>query len=254
MCNQCDDNQLTDQGSFSTNRRSFLKALSATSAVAAGMLGSASFLPFANASDVMPKPENILTPDEALIRLMAGNKRYVEGKIITDDAFKNTSPALKDGQNPYACILSCADSRVGPELCFDEGQGDLFVNRLAGNYVSTDILASLEYGVSVLKSPLIMVLGHTECGAVNAAIKAEKDNVDFPGHIQVIASRLDNAVRQGKKKGGNIGFEVAKENVILNVEELKQSTPIIRNLVQTNKLKIVGGMYDISNGVVSIVA
>lgn len=253
MCHQCNEIQLQSHQSTVQKRRSFLKALGTTSVVASGLIGATTLFSLARAADVVPKPENILTPDAALARLMAGNKRYIEGKINTEDSFKNMSPSLKDGQNPYACILSCADSRVSPELCFDEGQGDLFVNRLAGNYVSTNVLASLEYGVLMLKSPLIMVLGHTECGAINAAIKAEKDNVDFPGHIQLIASRLASAVRLSKKNGVSIGLEVAKENVRLNVEELKQSTPIIRNLVQTGKLKIVGGMYDISNGLVSLV-
>jgi carbonic anhydrase len=205
------------------------------------------------ASDITPKPENVLTPDAALARLMAGNKRYVEGQMVKNGSFKNQPVALKQGQNPYACILSCADSRVGPELCFDEGQGDLFVTRLAGNYASVDMLASLEYGALMLKAPLIMVLGHTECGAINAAIKAEKDDVDFPGHIQVISSTLDHAVRVGKEKGGNLSTEVAKENVRMNVLELQKSTPILRRLVQTNKLKIVGGIYDLETGIVSLV-
>jgi carbonic anhydrase len=253
MCNLCDIKNYAAANTSHSGRRSFLKAAS-TLPLWAGAIGSTSFLPSALAADVTPKPENILTPDAALERLLAGNKRFVEGNVIKNPSFKNIPAGLRSGQNPYACILSCADSRVGPELCFDEGQGDLFVARLAGNYVNTDMLASLEYGALMLKSPLIMVLGHTECGAISAAIKAEKDNVDFPGHIQVIASKLDQAVRRAKAVGGKRTTEVAIENVKLNVAELRQSTPIIRKLADAGQLKIVGGLYDLETGKVSLVA
>ncbi len=252
MCNLCDIKNHAAANNAHAGRRSFLKA-AGTLPLWAGAIGSASFLPSALAADVTPKPENILMPDAALARLLAGNKRFVEGDVIKNPSFKNIPVGLRYGQNPYACILSCADSRVGPELCFDEGQGDLFVARLAGNYVNTDMLASLEYGALMLKSPLIMVLGHTECGAISAAIKAEKDNVDFPGHIQVIASKLDQAVRLAKLEGGKRTTEVAKENVRLNVVELRQSTPILRKLVDAGQLKIAGGLYDLETGKVSLV-
>src|SRR3546814_3652059 len=98
---------------------------------------------------------------------MQGNARYASNASTHRD-FVSTRAALATGQNPYACLLSCADSRVSPELCFDEARGDLFVTRIAGNYVTNDILASLEYGVAVLHSPLIMVLGHTRCGAIRS--------------------------------------------------------------------------------------
>lgn len=252
MCNLCDIKNHASSNNAHIGRRSFLKA-AGTFPLWAGAIGSASFLPSALAADATPKPENILTPDAALDRLLAGNKRFAEGNVIKNPSFKNIPASLRTGQNPYACILSCADSRVGPELCFDEGQGDLFVARLAGNYVNTDMLASLEYGALMLKSPLIMVLGHTECGAISAAIKAEKDNVDFPGHIQVISSKLDQAVRLAKPEGGKRTTEVAKENVRLNVAELRQSTPILRRLVDSGQLKIVGGLYDLDTGKVSLV-
>ena len=106
----------------------------------------------AHAQSEPPKQENQLTPDQALKRLMQGNGRYVQGRTSAHD-FVSTRAALTQGQNPYACLLSCADSRVGPEFCFDESRGDLFVTRVAGNYVTTDILGSLEYAVAVLGSP-----------------------------------------------------------------------------------------------------
>lgn len=247
MCNLCINAKQTLLNHPKEGRRTFLRLASGIPLLASGF--SAAF-----AADIAPKPENILSPSEALERLMAGNRRFSSGSVIKNDSFKSISPALRSGQNPYACILSCADSRVGPELCFDEGQGDLFVTRLAGNYINTDVLASLEYGTLMLKSPLIMVLGHTECGAINAAIKAEKDNIDFPGHIQVISSKLDVAVRLAKQKGGNLAYEAVKENVKLNVDDLRNSTPIIRRLVADGKLKVVGGIYDLNTGKVNLIS
>lgn len=255
MCQFCADKTQIHTQTTQTARRSLLKLAGASPLWMTG-LGASTMMATARADDAhpAPKPENILSPDAALERLMKGNARYTTGNIDTNDAFKNTAAGLKHGQNPYAVILSCADSRVSPELCFDEGPGDLFVTRIAGNYVTVDILGSIEYGTYVLKSPIVMVLGHTECGAVKAAIKAEEENASFPGHIQSIASNLSNAVRIGKQKGGNQTTEVVKANIRLNVAYLQQSTPIIRQLVQDKKVKIVGGIYDLDNGTVTIVS
>lgn len=205
------------------------------------------------ASDSPPIPSNVITPDAALNRLMEGNKRYVAGKIGVRN-FSKTREALTKGQNPYASILSCADSRVSPELCFDESRGDLFVNRIAGNYVSLDILASIEYGAAVLNTPLIMVLGHTDCGAIKSSIKADVDSVDFPGHIQTITTSLRDAVKAGQKGGGNLVVASTIENIKINVANLKQSTPLLRKLVEEKKLKVVGGLYHLDTGRVELVA
>lgn len=200
-----------------------------------------------------PLPKNIMSPEAALNRLMEGNARYTEGKL-KDRNFSDTRAALTKGQNPYASILSCADSRVSPELCFDEGRGDLFVNRLAGNYVSLDILASIEYGAAVLNAPLIMVLGHTECGAIKASINADTNNVDFPGHIQTITTSLRSAVKAGQKDGGDLLNATTLENIKMNVAMLKDSTPLLRQLVQNKKLIVVGGLYHLDTGKVQLVA
>lgn len=205
------------------------------------------------AAEGPPLPNNVMTPDAALKRLMAGNERYVSGKTNVRD-FSQTRAALAKSQNPYASILSCADSRVSPELCFDESRGDLFVNRLAGNYVSPDILASIEYGAAVLNAPLIMVLGHTDCGAVKSSIKANKDNVDFPGHIQTITTGLSAAVKAAEKSGGNLLTSTTLENIKLNVAKLRESTPLLRKLVEGKKLVVVGAIYDLHSGKVEIVA
>src|SRR5919197_3276570 len=149
-------------------------------AAAAAMTGAPHA--FAATAKAPPKPENVLSPDDALARLMKGNERYVEGVSRRHD-FKHEREALSGGQNPFAAVLSCADSRIAPEYCFDTARGDLFVCRVAGNYASDDIIASLEYAVQVLNAPLIMVLGHQSCGAVDATIKSVKDGTTIPGQL-----------------------------------------------------------------------
>lgn len=200
-----------------------------------------------------PKPENALTPDEALERLLDGNRRYRASQSMARD-FETTRDASVAGQNPYASILACADSRVSPELCFDEDRGDLFVIRLAGNYVSLDVLASLEYGSAVLHTPLIMVLGHEDCGAVKAAIKAHEDYAEFPGHIQMITSNLSDAVRAGLRMRGEIVDATARENVLINVNRLKDATPIIKKLYKEKKINIVGALFNLHSGEVEIIS
>jgi len=215
-----------------------------------GLLGKIRSLLGAKAP--LPKPENALSPDEALQRLLKGNQRYYSDKTNARlfGASRNTSMV---GQNPYACVLACADSRVSPELCFDEDRGDLFVIRLAGNYVSLDVLASLEYGASVLNAPLIMVLGHQDCGAIKAAIKADTEYTDFPGHIQMITSTLGDAVRAGRRARGELHDAATRENILLNVDRLKGATPVLRKLYQEKKINIVGGLYHLHNGQVEII-
>src|SRR5258708_667978 len=144
MCYLCENENAASQQDVPA-RRAFLKLLGAAPLWIAGLSAPATIATSAMAAD--PKPENILTPQAALQRLMQGNERYVAGQTTTRN-FQALRSALTTGQNPYACVVSCADSRVSPEFSFDEDRGDLFVNRLAGNYVSTDILASLEYGTA----------------------------------------------------------------------------------------------------------
>jgi carbonic anhydrase len=123
---------------------------------------------------------------------MKGNERYVEGESRRHD-FKREREALVGGQNPYAGILSCADSRIAPEYAFDSGRGDLFVCRVAGNFANNDTIASMEYAVVMLGPPLIMVLGHDACGAVGATIKSLKDNTTLPGHLPSLVKRRHGA-------------------------------------------------------------
>ncbi|MGV0952960.1 MAG: carbonic anhydrase [Fluviibacter sp.] len=199
------------------------------------------------------KHENILRPDEALERLMGGNARYLAGEDAPD-SFQHQPGALAESQNPYACILGCADSRVSPEHCFDEGQGDLFVTRIAGNFLTQEILGSLEYGTAVLGATLIMVLGHTGCGAIGAAMKAVDTDEDFPGHIQGIASALSPAVIQASEEalGLDRALRATHINVALNVDKLRNATPVLRKLVREKRLRIVGAVYYVETGEVEI--
>ncbi len=233
-------------------RRSFLK-LAMTSALGVGIAATGLQVMATSGMVTMPpQPENVLTPEAALERLIAGNERYVAGQS-TPLNFSLESKALVRSQNPYACILSCSDSRVSPELCFDEQLGDLFVARVAGNYLTTDFVATLEFASFVLHTPLIMVLGHESCGAVHAAIEAVDKNKQFPGHIQSITSALAPAVEAVDSKLENRIDKAVKMNVIQNVQKLKKQTPILNKLVAEKKLLIVGGVYSLRSGKVDLV-
>jgi carbonic anhydrase len=250
MCNIHDRND--NQGSGNpAGRRNFLKA--ATAATLATAFSGVMVGTGLAAKRKIPLPENVLTSDEALERLMAGNRRYVSGESRSLD-FNEERALLVSGQNPYASILSCADSRVSPEFCFDEQRGDLFVARVAGNYLTTDFVATLEYAVAVLHAPLIMVLGHQKCGAVDAAIRAVKKNEQFPGHIQSLASALAPAVRAAEKMPGDLFANTVKMNVVRNVEKLRKQPPILSRLVSEQKVLVVGGVYNLETGKVELVA
>ena len=200
-----------------------------------------------------PKPQNVLAPDAALERLRQGNSRYVEGVSLRHD-FKHEREALAGGQNPYAAILSCADSRIAPEYAFDSGRGDLFVCRVAGNFANTDMIASLEYGVAVLNVPLILVLGHDACGAVDATIKSLKDNTTLPGHLPSLVTAIAPAVKAVSQQGGDTLGKAIRQNVIDNVAKLGSATPILKAAVEQGKLKVVGGIYRLTDGKVEMVA
>src|SRR3954447_25780850 len=172
-----------------------------------------------------PKPDNVLSPDAALERLRQGNQRYIDGVAKRHD-FKHEREALVGGQNPYAAILSCADSRIAPEYAFDSGRGDLFVCRVAGNFINDDVLASLEYTVQVLGTRLLMVLGHQACGAIEAAMKSIADGSTLPGHLPSLVTALKPAVEAACGKPGDALENAVRQNVIINVDKLKSASPI----------------------------
>jgi len=160
---------------------------------------------------------------------------------------------LAGGQNPFAAILSCADSRIAPEYAFDSGRGDLFVCRVAGNFANEDTVASMEYAIAVLNVPLILVLGHGSCGAVDATIKSLKDDKPLPGHMPSLVTAIAPAVKAVSQASGNMLDNAIRQNVVDNVAKLKGATPILNAAVDQNKLKVVGGVYRLSDGKVEMV-
>jgi carbonic anhydrase len=199
-----------------------------------------------------PKPQNVMTPAVSLERLLKGNARYVEGVAQRHD-FKHEREALAGGQNPYAAILSCADSRIAPEYAFDSGRGDLFVCRVAGNFANDESVASLEYAVAELGTPLILVLGHDACGAVNATIKSLKDGTTLPGHLPSLVTAIAPAVKAVSQQTGDTLSNAIRQNVVDNVVKLSSATPILSAAVEQGKLKVAGGIYRLRNGRVEMV-
>jgi carbonic anhydrase len=201
----------------------------------------------------MPNP-NAIGADAALRRLMEGNARYVANKPTHRD-FSARRAERARSQYPIAAVLGCADSRVAPEFAFDQGPGDLFVVRLAGNFVNDDGLASLEFAVKFLGVPLIMVLGHSNCGAVSAAIKVVEDNAELPGHLPGLVQSLKPAVEAAKAKSPrDLLVAAITGNVALNVRRLETAQPLLASFVQTKQVKIVGGVYNLASGKVGLLS
>jgi carbonic anhydrase len=245
MCIHCGNSDV--HSAVTPSRRHILKFATALAASAA--VSSPAFAQ----KKVAPKPGNVLSPDAAFDRLMKGNGRYVSGVSKRHD-FKHERDVLTTGQNPFAGILSCADSRIAPEYAFDTARGDLFVCRVAGNFLNDDSIASFEYGVQVLNTPLLVVLGHQDCGAMDAAIKSIKDNTTLPGHLPSLVSAMKPAIDAAAGKPGNAFDNAIRQNVILNVEKMKTATPILSKFVNEKKIRVVGGIYHLDTGRVEIFA
>jgi len=237
---------ISKKSGASISRRHFL-------GLAGALTGSAVLAPSRFQSALAATEMRPGNADEALDKLMAGNARYVSGET-RERKFSATRAALAMKQKPFAIILACADSRVAPELLFDQSRGDLFVVRVAGNFVNVDGLASIEYGVKFLGSSLIMVLGHSACGAVDAAIQTLKDNAQLPGHLPQLVAMITPAVEAAKKQSGNLLDNAIKENVRLNVEKTRDSEPIVSEYVRQRGVKVVGGVYDLETGKVGLMA
>lgn len=190
-----------------------------------------------------------LTPDEALTKLVEGNQRFVARKQLNPHQDLARITEVAESQAPFAAILSCADSRVVPEIAFDQEIGDLFVVRVAGNVAITEDIASEEFAVGVLGAPLLVVLGHERCGAVAAAIEGG----ELPGVIESLVFAIRPAVQASEGESGDRLTNAIKSNVRLQAQRLQNSS-VIASAVQEGKLKIVGAYYDLNTGEISLVS
>jgi carbonic anhydrase len=234
MCTLCRDTGL--------NRRALMLA-------GAGMLAAAPFNSMAQAQPATAAS----TSDAALNLLIDGNARYVANQPHERD-FSAGRASRTLGQAPFAAILGCADSRIAPELAFDQNPGDLFVVRVAGNFVTPDGLGSLEFGAAVLGTKLIMVLGHNSCGAVNATVAALQKGNTLPGHIaDLVRSMKPGIAPVLNQANGDLEQRAVIANVRHNVEQLKRTKPILATMVSKNEVRVVGGVYDLATGKVTLV-
>jgi len=209
------------------------------------------------ANTTIADPRNAMTGADSLADLLAGNERFVAGRPESPRRRPEDYASLAAGQFPQAAIIACSDSRVAPEILFDQGVGDLFVIRVAGNVVDGSgpvVKGSIEYAVAELNVPLVMVLGHSNCGAVNAAIKHFDDHDALPGAINGLVDLIKPAVEQVRDKPGDELTNAIRANVQLGVERLRTLEPIVAGPVRAGKLKIAGATYDLATGRVKMVA
>lgn len=261
MCRLCADNpnaeHLTAESADDGRRNGDLSltGLSRRHFLGAGtaLAAAATVAPILRPGVARAAAPNAISPSEALTRITAGNARYAANTSTnTDYSAGRAARAL--AQFPIAAVVGCADSRVSPELLFDQGPGDLFITRVAGNFVNEHDLASLEYGVAVLGVPLIVVLGHSGCGAVSATIDVVKNGTKLPGHLPSLVAALRPAVKAAiAAKPADLLAEATRENVRRNVAGLKTAKPIISQAVAAGKVAVVGGVYDIATGSVVMV-
>jgi carbonic anhydrase len=194
-----------------------------------------------------------LTGEEALAKLMAGNKRYLASKLEHPDQTAERRIEVAKAQTPFATILTCSDSRVPPEILFDQGLGDLFVLRTAGNVLADVVIGSIEYAVEHLKTPLILVLGHERCGAVSAAVDMVTKGATFPGHIGNLADAIKPAVDKVKDEQGDLIDLTVSANALMVCKQLAATEPILAEGVKAKELLIIAGRYDLDDGVVELI-
>jgi len=193
----------------------------------------------------------VTTPDEALNSLMAGNARYVNRSPIHPNQSAERQAEVAQSQRPWAAIMGCIDSRVPPELIFDQGLGDLYVTRTAGQVIDNVALGSLEYSVKT-GAKLIMVLGHTNCGAVNATIQTIQTNGHADGQIEAIVEAIKPAVISAQSQPGDLLDNSTRANVALEIQYVKSSSQIISNALNQNAIKIVGAINNLATGAVTL--
>ena len=188
-------------------------------------------------------------PNAALKRLMDGNQRFVHQLGEHPNQSQARIKEVAQAQHPFAALLCCADSRVPPEILFDEGIGDLFDIRVAGNIVTPEVLGSLEYAVDILGTPLIMVLGHERCGAVTAAVQGKR----LSGHIDSFVKAIKPAISKTEGESDDPVDNAVVANVQYQIQKLKQNSAILSQRLLDGKLKIVGGRYDLDTGEVTLI-
>jgi carbonic anhydrase len=211
----------------------------------AGLLSSNQF---ARAADPAHSDQPSVAPAEAISKLKEGNARYTSGSLQHPGQTAERRTELARTQHPFAAILSCSDSRVPPEVVFDQGIGDLFIVRVAGNIINDEGLGSLEYTVDHLGTRLILVLGHQRCGAVDAARETIAAKGKAPGHIQSLVTAIEPAVEATAK--GDLETTI-KANVKNVVQALRSSTPILKAQVDSGKIQVIGGYYSLDTGAVT---
>lgn len=227
-------------------RRGFLK-LGATGAVSVAIANLSWLAKQAQAAE-LPLTNSPLDPDAALQKLIEGNQRFAQHHPQYPDQSQARLQEVAQAQHPFATILSCADSRVPAEIVFDQGIGDIFDIRIAGNIATPEAIGSIEYAVVLLGTPVLMVLGHERCGAVTAAVKNEA----LPGEISSFVKAVLPAVDKVKDKPGDLIDNAVVANVHYQISQLQRSSLLAKRL-ETGELKIVGGRYDLDTGRVTIV-
>jgi carbonic anhydrase len=205
---------------------------------------------FACAADPNHSDQPSVAPAEAISKLKEGNGRYTSGNLQHPGQTSERRTELANTQHPFAAILSCSDSRVPPEIVFDQGLGDLFIVRVAGNVINDEGLGSLEYTVDHLGTRLIVVLGHQSCGAVDAAKKTIAAKGKAPGHIQSLVTAIKPAVEATGKDDLETTIKANVKNV---VQALRSSTPILKAEVDAGKIRVIGGYYSLDTGAVTFI-
>ena len=228
---------------FNISRRNSLKFV-------AGAIGTGILAARAGAELAAPEPaiaQTSLTPDQCLQLLIDGNQRFVQARREKPNQTWTRIAAVAPSQEPFAAILGCADSRVPAEIIFDRGFGDLFVDRVAGNVATPEEIGSLEFGTLILGAKVLMVLAHERCGAVKAAIEGGQ----LPGHINSLTESIMPAVESTRNQPGDRVENACKANAILQANRLKAS-PVISDLINQNRMRVVAAYYDLDTGAVEI--
>jgi len=210
-----------------------------------GLLGT---IQFSGAADPVHSDQPSVAPPEAISKLKEGNGRYTNETLQHPGQTAERRTELKNTQYPFATIVSCSDSRVPPEIVFDQGLGDLFIVRVAGNVINDEGLGSIEYSVDHLGTRLILVLGHQSCGAVKAARETIAAKGKAPGHIESLVTAIKPAVEATAKDDLDATIKANVKNV---VQALRSSTPILKAEVDSGKIQVIGGYYSLDTGAVT---